>query len=333
VSLAAPGVDILSTWFLSGLPGSGSAYATLSGTSEAAPHVAGAAALVWARWPGLSADGVMAQLQGSVVDVGQPGRDDETGWGRLDLARALAEPVQPVDLRLSAVAQPDSVIAGNAMTATFTITNTGASPATSVTLSATLPAEPIFEGVHVASSDCSLKGSELRCGIARLDSRAVISMTVVMTPTIVGDGALTTAASANAAQRELTPSDNRQTIITPIRPVLGGRIFLDGNGDGIRQPWETSGIPNAWVLLEQDGQPVAYTSSQSPTGLFQFDMLPSGNYTVIAELPGEYQLTTQGQVEIAVNARLQQTVYIGAWTGQVAPIPGRVYLPVVVAGR
>lgn len=333
VSLAAPGVDILSTWYLSGLPGSGSAYATLSGTSEAAPHVAAAAALIWARWPSLSADGVVAQLQGSVVDVGRPGRDDETGWGRLDLARALAEPVKPVDLRLSVTAQPGRIVAGNAMTATFTITNTGASPATSVTLSATLPAEPIFEGVHVESSDCSLKGSELRCGMTRLDPGAGISMTVVMTPTAVGDGALTTTASVNAAQRELTPGDNRQTVVTEIRPALSGRIFLDSNGDGARQPWETRGIPNAWVLLEQSGQPVAYTSSQAPTGLFQFDMLPSGLYTVIAELPPAYHLTTQGEVEVAVDSRREQTAYIGAWTGEVAPIPGRAYLPLVVAGR
>ncbi|WP_117238044.1 S8 family serine peptidase [Thermus sediminis] len=46
VDLAAPGVSILSTWHTST-----SSYNTISGTSMAAPHVAGAAALVLSRYP------------------------------------------------------------------------------------------------------------------------------------------------------------------------------------------------------------------------------------------------------------------------------------------
>jgi len=48
VDLAAPGVNILSTWWTGG-------YKTLSGTSLASPHVAGAAALAWSTNPSLTA--------------------------------------------------------------------------------------------------------------------------------------------------------------------------------------------------------------------------------------------------------------------------------------
>ncbi len=94
VQIAAPGVDILSTmpWILRpGLDGGqaplGAAYATMSGTSMAAPHVAGAAALVWSLAPEADYESVkMALLNGARPDPSL------TGWvesgGHLDIERA-----------------------------------------------------------------------------------------------------------------------------------------------------------------------------------------------------------------------------------------------------
>jgi hypothetical protein len=331
VDLSAPGVGILSLWPRPRLPGSG--YATRSGTSQAAPHVAAAAALVWARWPQLSADGVKAQLQGSVKDIGLPGRDDESGWGRLDLARAVREPVGPVDLRLDVDVEPLQVVAGNPLTATFTMANTGGSAATSVTLSATLPVAPAYEDIHVTGSACSLRGHNLQCGLAELGAGASARVTVVMTPTLVGDGEISTTASVNSAQRELTPSDNRRVTQTRIRPVLWGRIFIDGNGDGARQPWETRGVPDAFVLLKKVGQTVLYSAVETRTGHFQFDMVPSGQYTLFAVLPAGYQPTASGALTVEVLSSREQSAFVGAWTGVVEPIPGRLNLPLLLNGQ
>jgi len=59
VDLAAPGVDIFSTWL-------GSEYRDLSGTSMAAPYVSGVAALLLSSEPGLSAAQLKARLTSTV---------------------------------------------------------------------------------------------------------------------------------------------------------------------------------------------------------------------------------------------------------------------------
>ena len=58
---------------------------SFSGTSAAAPHVAGAAALVWSRFPQMSATDVKTYLQANAIDMGPKGSDMEYGYGRLQL--------------------------------------------------------------------------------------------------------------------------------------------------------------------------------------------------------------------------------------------------------
>ncbi|MDX6682996.1 MAG: hypothetical protein QOG94_3035 [Solirubrobacteraceae bacterium] len=83
VELTAAGVDILSTW-------SDGGYRTQSGTSMSTPHVAGVAAIIAGRAPAAGPAAWRATLDAAVDHLGAPGRNADFGFGRVNLAKAVA---------------------------------------------------------------------------------------------------------------------------------------------------------------------------------------------------------------------------------------------------
>jgi subtilisin family serine protease len=70
-----------------GTPGATGSYGFGSGTSYAAPEVAGAAALVWAANPSLDAAGVAATIEATASSHGRWTR--ELAFGNVDVAAAV----------------------------------------------------------------------------------------------------------------------------------------------------------------------------------------------------------------------------------------------------
>lgn len=81
--IAAPGYGIRSA-----IPGGG--YRSASGTSMAAPHVAGAAALILQARPGMAPEDLQKLLRETAADIGAPGVDARSGAGRLDVLSAVS---------------------------------------------------------------------------------------------------------------------------------------------------------------------------------------------------------------------------------------------------
>ena len=80
-SAGMPGEDVLSTY-------KGSTYQELAGTSQAAPHVSGVAALLVAR--GVRGQAAVKRILATATDLGAPGTDPEYGAGLVDARAAVA---------------------------------------------------------------------------------------------------------------------------------------------------------------------------------------------------------------------------------------------------
>jgi subtilisin family serine protease len=78
IDLAAPGDQVYATYY-------GGGYTTASGTSLASPFVAGAACVARSVNPGMTAAETDAVLRAGGDDLGTPGRDQQFGYGRLNL--------------------------------------------------------------------------------------------------------------------------------------------------------------------------------------------------------------------------------------------------------
>ncbi|CAI8999370.1 Serine protease [Brevibacillus sp. IT-7CA2] len=112
LNMVAPGLNVYTTKL-------GGKYGSFSGTSAAAPQVAGAAALILARHPNLSPFDVRQLLYQTATDLGEKGWDRKTGYGLLDVNKAVKTALsydflEPNDSSSKAKAFPiESQIRGN----------------------------------------------------------------------------------------------------------------------------------------------------------------------------------------------------------------------------
>ena len=100
LAVAAPGVDVM-------VPAPDDTYQLTTGTSVAAAHVSGVAALLLERHPSVDARTVLEVLTSTARNLNPKGRDDLYGWGLIDPAAALQELDSRIaDGKLIATAKP-----------------------------------------------------------------------------------------------------------------------------------------------------------------------------------------------------------------------------------
>jgi subtilisin family serine protease len=332
--LAASGYPV----FLDAL---GKSYIPIAGTSMASPHVAALAALLIDLHPAWTNEEIRQAIRQSALDVGAPGFDSDSGYGRIDAAAALSlgavppptaslyEPYGGQILRGAvAVKGVVSVAAGLSGTyalqrgtgsapPSFSTVASGAVPANTAVL-ATLDTGNFADGLHtlrIVTTDSTGKKSEDR-NLVTIDNVFIESpaggilsgSSVVVTGMAAGNGfisyTLAWASGCNAATGFSTITSGT----TPVNPV------------GPLGTWNLSAVPDGMVTLRlsvstanatsQDTKCIAVDHKLAPGWPVALNHVPTFKSPKFADLDGD------GTSEIVIGAsvfELDGTVRLG-WT-------------------
>ena len=259
VDVAAPGGDnardfngdgypdgVLST----GRSANGFAYTFLSGTSMAAPHVAGVMALMKSVNPDLTPADVDALLEGGELtdDLGNPGRDDLYGHGLINARKAVAAALAAI----------------------------GGTPATEPGLVATSSVLNFGAGLDTLTLSLSNRGED------RLDVRSVTGSEAWLTvsPAAVDNNGL---GSYNIAiERQGLSAGSYSGSITAVSSVNSLTIEVLMTVGGSTE----SDLGVVYILLYNIDEEVviAETATRARDGRypFNFTTVPAGRYQVIA---------------------------------------------------
>jgi len=200
---------------------SGYSYAQIAGTSQAAPHVAGLAALMLSVNSSLTNDKVEQIIETTAVDLGTAGRDDIYGYGRIDVAAALAAAQTATTtptVTATATATPTQTT-----TATVTATAT-ATPTASATPSATATAIPTGSTTPTATVTPLPTGSATPTLTMTPTPTASATFTPTTTPLPTSSATLTATATpvpTGSITPTATPTPRRPVGDVPVNDVAG----------------------------------------------------------------------------------------------------------------
>jgi uncharacterized repeat protein (TIGR01451 family) len=217
--VVAPGVSI----HTSSLYGT---FFNATGTSLAAPHVAGALALLLNAYPTLSTAEQEAALLAGVVDLGAAGPDNTFGRGRIDVLKVI-QAIEPTDVSLTLAVAPSPAVVSAPLTYTIAISNSGPFTATAVTLVDTLAPEVAFKSATASQGSCPPPaGGTLLCTLGDMPGGAALSITLVVTPT--AGQTVTHTAAVSTTSVDTNPANNQAALQTAVvNPNSGfSRVFL-----------------------------------------------------------------------------------------------------------
>jgi uncharacterized repeat protein (TIGR01451 family) len=133
------------------------------------------------------------------------------------------DPLTPqIDLVVASTDNPDPVLIGNFLQYRITVTNTGPSQATGVTVIDNLPASFNYE---LDTAGCNVVGQQLTCALGTMTVGAVRNINIFVTPTAAG--VFTNTTDVNANEVDTNPSNNSAPQTTTVNPVALALSLMD----------------------------------------------------------------------------------------------------------
>ncbi len=180
--ITAPGTSTRSSYNTSD-----TAYAILSGTSMATPHIAGSVALLWSARPEFrpDLDTTEAVLNNAAVHInssecGSGTPNNVYGWGRVDVFAAVTSsgtptptptPTPPPPIRVDVSVNPTEISEGEA--ATYTVT-------ASATVTRAITVSYVMSGTATNGTDYTLSGKPNKVRIPAGQSSATVTLSSVL---------------------------------------------------------------------------------------------------------------------------------------------------------
>ena len=209
LDLMAPGALTTSTYFDGGT-------AVYGGTSQAAPHAAGAAAVLLELDPTLTPAEIESVLENTGVSV----TDAKNGltFPRIDLLAAHDQVFSSLlaDLVLTKTDSPDPVSQYSTLIYTIYVSNAGPSDAQGVMVTDILPGDVTYDSAITSQGSCTEIDKTVQCDLGELLTGESATVTITVIPTVVGLLSSTASVTSDLMDPDTTNnSDTEETTVNP----------------------------------------------------------------------------------------------------------------------
>lgn len=194
------------------------------------PLVTGVNPLSFAVPAGATVGSTYARFRYATTDV----PSYSGGWFDGEVEDYQVEILEGPDLQIEITSSVEPAPSGRPLTYTITVTNNGPLPATSVTVTDTLPGELLFVSSTPGGPDCTFATDTLTCD---LGSMAPSDTTLITIETVLDHpirGGFSNTAAVIASETDPIPANNTATVETKIG------IFIDGLETGDTDRWSVT---------------------------------------------------------------------------------------------